>query len=180
MKRLALFVSIFFVAGCVTPGQGSRLLPVRTAISDVQIEARRQEVFDAALIVSQYLSLNVAVLEKDSGLIRFETAALTASQLDQYCEYPFVNRTGQPWDTFIAWYSRSSQAGTGQVRGKVSLTILISEIPKGANLNLRAHWSAYNGNEEFDCNSTGIFEEEFVSELKIKLGEIRKRPESET
>lgn len=172
MKRLALFVSILFIAGCVTPGQGSRLLPVRTAISDIKIEAPRQDVFDASLIVSQYLNLNVAVLEKDSGLIRFETAALTASQLGQYCEYPFVNRTGESWDTFAGWNSRSSQAGTGPVRGKVSLTILITDDSGGSNLNMRAHWLAYNSNEEYACNSTGAFEAEFVSDLKANLGQM--------
>ncbi len=160
-----LAITVFF-AGCVSSGVR---VPAKTAISDIPISASRVEVFDAALVVAQQLSLNVGVLEKDSGLIRFDAALLTPFQLDQYCEYPYVNSAGQPWDTFANFEGRSLKAGKGPVNGQVSLTVLITDDPVGSNMNMRSIWSAKNAAETAACNSTGVFERDFVREMKSYL-----------
>lgn len=164
--KIVICIVMLTIAGCVSTGV---LVPTRTAISDTPISASRDEVFDAALVVSQQQSLNVGVLEKDSGLIRFEAALLTPVQLDEYCEYPAVNRAGQPWDTFAGFNARSIKAGTGLVYGQVSLTVLITDDPVGSNMNMRSIWSAKNSVETAACNSTGVFERAFVREMKSYL-----------
>lgn len=166
-KSITVLVAIFLITGCATIGL---LVPVDTAIKNHNINASRQQTFDAALVVAQMQNLNVAVLEKQSGLIRFETASLSAAQLDRYCEYPYVHpSTGKPWDTFQNWNNRSLKAGAGPVRGKVSITILITEKEGGSSMNMRSNWNAYNATETTPCNSKGIFEKEFMTQLKSQL-----------
>ena len=89
-KRTAYFLSclVVFITGCATTG---RLVPAQTAIQDYSINAPIQKVFEAALVVAQSRNLDVAVLEKQSGLIRFEAAFLSPTQLDNYCKYPYVH-----------------------------------------------------------------------------------------
>lgn len=158
---------IVLIAGCAARGQ---LITVDTAIRNYDTNASRQQTFDAALVVSQILNLNVAVLEKQSGLIRFETASLSPLQLDQYCEYPYrYPSTGKPWDTFRNWNKRSLKTGAGPVRGKVSITILITEQESSSIMNMRSNWHSYNATETTPCNSTDIFEREFVSRLESQL-----------
>jgi hypothetical protein len=164
--KIVICIVMLTIAGCV----GSRVrVPLKTPISDTEISASRDEVFDAALVISQRLSLNVGVLEKDSGLIRFDAALLTPFQLDHYCEYPYVNRAGRPMDTFAGFDARSLKAGGGPVNGQVSLTVLITDDPVGSNMNMRSIWSATNGVETAACNSTGVFERDFIREMKSYL-----------
>ena len=148
--KIVICIVMLTIAGCVSYGVR---VPTRTAISDTQISASRDEVFDAALVVAQQLSLDVRVLEKDSGLIRFEAALLTPFQLDQYCEYPYVNRAGQPFNTFAGFDAQSLKDGTGPVYGHVSLTVLITDDLVGSNMNMRSIWSAKYSLETAPCNS---------------------------
>ncbi len=164
--KIVICIVMLTIAGCVSYGVR---VPTRTAISDTQISASRDEVFDAALVVSQRLSLNVGVLEKDSGLIRFEAALLSPFQMDQYCEYPYVNRAGQPFNTFAGFNAQSIKAGTGLVNGQVILTVLITDEPVGSNINMRSVWSAKYSLETAKCNSTGVFERDFIREMKSYL-----------
>jgi hypothetical protein len=162
-----LFCLAAFITGCATSG---RLVPAETAIQNYSINASREKVFDAALVVAQLLNLNVAVLEKQSGLIRFEGASLSATQLDKYCEYPYVHpKTGNPWDTFVNWNKRSLSVAGSPVRGKLSLTLLITEKGSASNINLRSNWTVYNRVETTPCNSNGKFEREFINDLKRHL-----------
>ena len=164
--KIVIYFVMVTIAGC---GGTTLRVPAKTAITDTQIFASREEVFDAALVVSQHLSLNVGVLEKDSGLIRFDAALLTPFQLDEYCEYPYVNRAGQPLATFADVSARSEKGATGPVNGKVSLTILITDDPAGSNMNIRSIWSAHTAAQNVACNSTGVFEKDFVIEMKKYL-----------
>jgi hypothetical protein len=85
--------------------------------------------------------LDVKVLEKDSGLLRFERAFLTATQLDQYCVYPFepVGCRADGYGSF-EMHQNYEQA---PVSGEVSLTVLMSELtPARTELEMRSNWKA--------------------------------------
>ena len=168
-RKIGCFLSclVVFITGCATTG---RLVTAETAIQDYSINAPIQNVFEAALVVAQFRNLDVSVLEKQSGLIRFEAASLSPTQLDKYCEYPYVHpNTGRAWDTFVNWNKRSLNAGGGPVRGKVSLTLLITGKGSASNINLRSNWTSYNSIETTLCNSNGEFEREFINDLKRHL-----------
>jgi hypothetical protein len=120
MRRfgVVVIVAMLSLVGCAVRGE---LRPGRTQIHSFSVERSRSEVFDAALSLAQQLNLDVAVLEKQSGLIRFENAALTAAQLDRYIEYPYVKPgTSVPLQTFQQWYARALQLNEGPVRRRVS------------------------------------------------------------
>jgi len=136
------------------------------------MEKPKGQVFDAALSVAQELNLNVAVLEKESGFLRFEMATLTPWQLDKYCQYPFVDaRTQATWDTFQNWNQRSLAAGDGPVRGTVSLTLLMSDDGAArTKATLRGNWTAQNNTGVDQCNSLGVLEGEFETSLRSRLG----------
>jgi len=153
-------------SGCVT----GQLIAAKTSVSSYTINAPRGRVFDVALVVSQSRNLNVAVLEKQSGLIRFEAASLSALDLDKYCNYPYINpNTGGPWDTFTNWNQRSLNAGTGPVNGKMSITLLITDRGSKSDVNLRSNWVSYNRTETTPCRSSERFEREFVNDIKRTL-----------
>ena len=165
-RKIIICLFIFSLFGCASYGIR---VPTKTAITDIKMSASRDEVFDAALVVAQQLSLNVGVLEKDSGLIRFDAALLTPFQLDKYCEYPYVNKSGEPFDTFANRDVNSQKKGFGSVTGQLSLTILITDDPAGSNMNMQSNWSAGNSAEIAACNSTGVFEREFVGSMRAYL-----------
>ena len=166
-KLIAIIPLIALIQGCVT----GQLITADTMVQNFEIAENKDTVFDAALTVAQLQNLDVSVLEKDSGLIRFEAASLSAGQLDQYCEYPAINpTTGQPWDTFQNWNIRSTQGNMGQVRGRVSITLLISEEGiEESNVNMRSNWTAFNSTESNLCNSTGVLEREYIAGIRAHL-----------
>ena len=146
------FLASIAVAGCaisrpVTPSGPSHYR--------FQVAAPASATFDRILRAGLGLNLNVQVLEKSSGLIRFEQAALSAAQLDQYCQYPYVNaQSGAPWDTFTGWNVRSLQGGSGPVSGSVSLTVLVSEVtPDSSDIEVRGNWRGGNASEMLPLNS---------------------------
>lgn len=155
------------ISGCAT----ATFKQAETTVTNHQINYNKSNVFDAALVVAQVLNLDVSVLEKSSGLIRFETARLSPGQLDLYCVYPFINpQTKEPWDTFQNWNARSVSSGGGQVRGQVSISVLISSVSEQvSNVNLRSNWAVSNNVENHPCNSKGVFEGRYISELKKQL-----------
>ena len=84
-RGMALAFSLA-LAACrpvLVPGQ-------QFTMENFTVPAPRERVFDAALAVSQRLNLQVAVIEKASGFIRFENAVLTPQQLDDFCDECFV------------------------------------------------------------------------------------------
>ena len=154
------------VIGCAA----GQIVPASTANRDYVINFPRQKIIDAAIVVAQMQNLNVAVLEKQYGLIGFEAASLSTTQLDKYCEYPAINpKTGQAWDTFANWNLRSVKDGSGSLFGSVSITLLISDGGSKSNVNLKSNWTAYNNTESSPCNSNGRFETEFIDALKNRL-----------
>lgn len=168
-KKIGCFLSclVVFITGCSTTAPHGRPVPIEIAVQDYFINIPRQNVFDAALFVAQVYNLDVALLEKQSGLIRFEKGFLDAFQLDKYCVYPYVNpKTGNAWDTFVNWNKRSLEAGGGSVYGKFSLTILIVEEDSASNVILRSRFIAHNNTVTVPCNSNGEFERKFVNDIK--------------
>ena len=154
------------LCGCAT----NRLVPITPFHSKFRIAAPRDQVFEASLAVAQQLNLTIAVLDKSSGLVRFERTDLSADLLDRYCKYPYVNSsTGQPANTF-ANVSRDSLAiGQGAVRGSVSLTLLLSiEAGDETQVSLRANWLAETYREHQPCTSRGNFEAEFATQLRAQ------------
>lgn len=170
VKFSIVALSLALLGACVPTAQPTRYAPVDTMAVDRELSRGRAEVFDAALAVAQAANLNVAVLEKDSGLIRFESASLSPQQLDRYCHYPVVYvESGKPFDTFENWNYRSVVAGVGHVFGSVTLSFLISETADGSNINLRSNWAARNNTESLPCQSKGILERELLDQLAARL-----------
>jgi hypothetical protein len=165
-RLIVVWFVLFTSVGCTSYGT---LVRTKTAITDIGLSATRDEAFDGALVVAQQLSLNVGVLEKDSGLIRFDAALLTPFQMDKYCEYPYVKKSGEPFDTFTNLQIRLQKKGGGSVVGKLSLNVLITDDPAGSNMNMRSAWSVSTAMENLACNSTGAFERDFISSMKAYL-----------
>jgi len=163
-RSAGVFMILFVLClGCARP----LLRPSRTSFYEFTVPNSRAEVFDAALMVAQDLNLNVMVLEKESGLIRFGSAVLTADQLDIYCQYPYVHpRSGESVQTYARWNQRAAFS----VRGNVSLTVLVSETPGSATgVSVRGNWTATGGIEAYTVNSKGVFEEQFKQSLLVEL-----------
>jgi hypothetical protein len=145
------------------------------SIIDFRFEAEREELFQAALRVGQQLNLDVKVLDRESGLIRFERAALSAEELDSYCEYVF--RSG--CTPLPGSYEGHRKAGQS-VYGNMSLTVLFTDRKDGeTDLNIRANWSVtiarggyFSG--VYNVESTGVFEKKFHTMLQAELGADKK------
>jgi hypothetical protein len=167
---LSVLLAWLSLTACVAP---VAVTPVTGEVSfaDFSFSQSRDQVFDLALAVAQRLNLNVAVLEKSSGLLRFESAVLSADQLDNYCVYPY-NRanTSQPVDTFAGWNRRSLANGRGPATGTVSLTVLLGETPHGTTVNLRAAFTAGNATEKYAVNSKQVLESAFRDALQKQIG----------
>lgn len=173
MRYCFAFVLVtVLTCGCVTVTPSGVPVPAETRTTEDIIWAPRATVFDAALAVAQDLNLNVDVLEKASGLLKFESAFLSPSQLDRFCTYPAKDpKTGEAWDTFANWNSRSVSGGSGAVTGRVALNVLMKELaPQETEVSIRATFSASNNTETNQCGSLGVLEEEFLEGLREELG----------
>jgi hypothetical protein len=108
------------------------------------------------------MNLTVKVIEKSSGLLSFESAALTAEQLDQYCKYPFVKgKSDEPFDTFTNWNKRSMKANQGIVSGVVTLSlVLTAQAPTASTVDVRSNWVAGTLVERYPLQSRGVLEQE--------------------
>lgn len=124
----------------------------------------RPEVFDDALAFAHASNLVVAVLEKSSGLIKFEQANLTVTDLDAFCEFPLRDaKTGAPFSTFWEW---NQWWGERIGDSKVFLNVLMSEKgSKQTSINIRGNWSAVLSNDAYTgvtraytLDSTGVLE----------------------
>jgi hypothetical protein len=134
-----------------------------------EYSSSKEEVFDAALAVGHKLNLEVKVLERESGLIRFERASLLPAELDLYCAYPLQysgHRRGfEEFETFSEFNSYQ------RVFGDVSLTILIrSEAANRSVLDLSGRWTATFGQRtSYVLWSKGILEREYLDGVKDRL-----------
>ncbi len=178
MKAIVAAFSVAFVfgiGGCVKV----RPVPAEPKITEHHIPRTRDEVFDTAVAVGQRTNLDVPVLEKQSGFLRFEYTAVRPDQLDRYCEYPYVDKkTGKPFEAFTQWNLRATGEGAS-VTGLVQLVLVLSsEGPGATNVTVRERCEVHGdwGPKGFthvrlnECNSTGTLEQEFMSNVASRLG----------
>lgn len=169
MRHSLSLLLVLALISCATVVQTSQP-PVTPHLEEFEVPGPRPQVFDATLSVAQQLNLSVDVLEKSSGLLKFEQAALSSEQLDEYCHYPWVRVTdGAPFDTFSNWSRRSITAGAGNVRGSVAMTVLLKEQGTETAVSVRTSFTAQNARETSQCNSTGQLEKRFMAELMAEL-----------
>jgi len=161
MRKLLAVLLCLGLVGCAP----LRPIPVEPTNKSYDFNVSKQKVFDAALLTAQELNLDVKVIERDSGFVRFDKATLSPAQLDQYCEYPWVDSNGKPAATFqrgeMSW----------PFSGRASITIVVTEHGSSSSVNVRTNLS-YSGPGSFgsgDCNSKGVFEDEFISKLQEHL-----------
>lgn len=135
-----------------------------TSFKEFIVPCPRPQVFDDALEFAHASNLAVAVLEKSSGLIKFERANLGLEELDAFCEFPLRDaKTGAPFSTFWEW---NQWWGEGIADSKVLLNVLMSEEgPKQTSVNVRGNWSATMSDNAhsreiraYTLNTTGILE----------------------
>ena len=159
-------LSCVVTAGCAVNGVPHTIEPYTHTFDTT---ADRESVFDAALAASHLLNMDVAVLEKESGLIRFESTTLSAQQLDQYCKYPYAHpRTGEPLKTFQILQNQLLKQKAGTVTGRVSISVLVSGH-EPSNINVRSNYSASTYAESIGCNSLGKLESRFIANMKSHL-----------
>jgi hypothetical protein len=166
--RAPLLLVLVFAGGC------AKAVPVPAnpaQYHEFTVAAPRDRVFDAILKVGQQNNLNVAVLEKSSGLIRFDNATFSATQLDNFCLYPFTHsRSGKSLGTFDEWNQRSLKKGTGPVLGSVSLNVVLTEVSPGATaVNIRGNWMAQSTVERYVVNSQGVLEKLLEEEVRVAV-----------
>lgn len=165
---LSLTILMLSLSAC------SRIVPASALVMNHPIPAGTEQTYYAALRAAQHENLDVAVIDRASGLIRFEAAALTPKQLDRYARFPVTGASGKPRSTFSGWDSTSRWFERyGPVRGRVSITLLISGSKEKSNVNIRTNWSAWNRYESYACNSTGVYEQEFIASLNEHLSPPR-------
>jgi hypothetical protein len=172
VAALSIFIGL---GGCVRV----RPLAAEPKLTEHHIPRARDEVFDAAVAVGQRTNLDVPVLEKQSGFLRFEYTALQPGQLDRYCEYPYVDKkTSKPFETFSQWSRRATGEGAS-VTGLVQLVLVLSAEGSGAtNVTVRERCEVHGdwGPKGFkhvrlnECNSLGVLEHEFVEGIESRLG----------
>ncbi len=165
------------VGGCVKV----RPVPAEPKITEHHVPRARDDVFDAAVAVGQRMNLDVPVLEKQSGFLRFEYTNINADRLDRYCQYPYVTkRSGTAFESFAHW-NRRAQGEGAPVAGVFQLVLVLS--PEGAtatNVTVRSRCNVvapgdsrpkgYRGVLLNECNSLGVLEKEFVDAVQVRLG----------
>lgn len=171
MKKISFvltFLGILALLGC-SPKYVAN--PIDPDVEEYLIKASKKDIFDVALAVSQEKRLDVAVIEKESGLIRFESTYFSARLMDSYCEYPLnYEENGQPASTFQDWDTESLEEEQGTVKGLVSLTFLIREVGEDvATIRVKSNWSVGNSREQMHCNTTGVFEQDLIDRIKLEL-----------
>jgi len=174
-KLSALWVWILLAIafqGCVSV----HAVSVESKISDFRVPRARDEVFDAAVAVGQRMNLDVPVLEKESGFLRFEYANVSAVQLDAYCQYPYANdKDGRAFETFKDWADRAALSGIVQL-----VLVMSVDGPSSTNVTVRARCKVvasgdsrpkgYTNVFANECNSLGTLEKEFVDGIESRLG----------
>ena len=163
MKYLKYFV-LFFILMML--GCARNYDPVQPFIVNRQYQHQQSAVFDAALSVATLMNLNVAVIEKSSGLIRFSNDTYGASLLDKYCKPHIVDGRGRPKYTFTEWSNDRMDDDLPPLVGSAQVTLLVSVIDGKTNINLRTNFKAGS----VAVNSTGLLEETFLRYLEEKLG----------
>jgi hypothetical protein len=152
---------IIFISSCATNYD-----PVQPYVENRQYNNSQNTVFDAALSVATLMNLNVAVIEKSSGLIRFTNDSYGAGLLDEYCKPHIVDSKGRPKFTFTEWNDDLRDDDSPPLVGTAQITLLVSTVNGISNINVRTNFKA-NG---IAVNSTGKLEQTFLKYLEQKLG----------
>ena len=139
-SRISVAIVALVIALCGSGCSRAVLKPGTTSLEDFSVACPRNQVFDQSLSFAQERNLEVKVLEKSSGLIRFERSTLGASDLDHYCTFPWVDsRTNQPAGTYESWADEYE----GRPVGTVNLNVLLSEAgPASTKVSVRGNWTA--------------------------------------
>jgi hypothetical protein len=171
LKKIRHLVSpgLLLIVGSLAVSTSCISLPVPVPVDanrslvEMSFPAPRNVVFDSALLSAQELNLNVAVLEREGGLLRFDAATLSATQLDRYCQFVFVKKgTNEPFSTFRKYFLNAW--------GEVRLTLLLNaDTPTTSKGTLRGNFTAHAGNFAYGCNSLGLLEKEFEAALRRHL-----------
>ena len=169
--RLGPVASVVFLVALAACVRAVPVVPQAASYHEFTVAAPRDRAFDELLRIAHRNNLSVHVLEKSSGLLRFETSTLLASQLDTYCQYPFTNsRTRKPLDTFSGWNVRALADGAGPVWGQLTLNVVMTlTSPMSTNVNVRGNWSAGTARERYIVNSRLVFEKELEDQLTRAL-----------
>ena len=119
-RRSGLIIGLLCLVGCF----GVRLLPAGPTHKTITVAYPKGQVFDAALLQAYAMNLDVKVIERDSGLMRFETALLSPASMEQYCVYPLqpVTCSAAPRS-----FTKAEQLGVGG-SGTLSISILVSSV----------------------------------------------------
>lgn len=170
--KASVFISLLALISFVTGCSGVKVLVATEEfnVTRFTVGFPQSDVLDAALKVSQGMNLDVMLIEKDSGLIRYESAGVSAHELQRYCWYPYNNSEGKPFDTFTNWDRRSREYDKTAVRGSLQMTVLVSPADGGSLITIRSRWTAANNLESYRCKSTEVFEGDFVEAIKSHLG----------
>jgi hypothetical protein len=118
------------------------------------------------------MNLEVKVIEKASGLLRFETIQLPPDQMDQYCVYPLVSTGCRRLPTSFT----AAAAAYGGGRGMLSITVLVKSTgPESSAIDIRTNGTASlttrRTTDTYPVESKGVLEEELIKGVRARLAE---------
>lgn len=131
----------------------------------------RNDVFDAVLGEAHKMNLEVKVLEKASGLLRFETIRLSPTQMDQYCQYPLESTGCRQLPTSLSGAADANESGWGVL----SITVLVTSTGADSSMvDIRAIGetaiTVRSVTHALSVESTGVLERELLDGVKQRLG----------
>ena len=170
---LTALASIAVLLACASP---QKLVDVETSILEHEIGLPEERSFDAITAVLLAEGLDVAVIDKDAGLLRAEPMALSAADLDRYCEVPLVyEESGNPVSTFAAYDKQLREDDKDGLVGSASMTFLVSAINwEESRIKLSSKNTVKGPRREVPCQSTGVLESAFFDKIDRQLVKPRR------
>jgi Short C-terminal domain len=168
--KTALLIILALGAPGLAQGQ-FQAVPSKPTTWQFSIPLERGAAATAVQEGGQAFGLVPSAVDRESWLVKFEPAALSAEKLDVYCTYPLIWKFNkQPFDTFAGWNQRSSKAGGGSVTGSVVVIVRLSEEGAGSAASVTATFSGGNSQERHDLNAKGKkFQSEFQAYVLAKV-----------
>jgi hypothetical protein len=160
-------VVLLMISGCAK----TVVTPIEIDVKEYVVKAAKKDVFDSALVVAQDSNLQVTVIEKESGLIRFESTYFSARQLERLCQFPLVDAdSGKPTSNFREWNEQSQEKKLGPVKGLASITFLIRELGEDVStVRVQSNWTVGNTSQTYPCNSTEELESQLIEKIKLDV-----------
>lgn len=167
-SRSILCAGMVVLAGCFAysvkphePFHEERVLPFGQAA-----------VVDAALAEAHALNLDVKVIDRQSGLIRFERSSIPTDEMERYLVYPLepgpVSAVQKTWATAASLNYDPS--------GTITLAVLATARGDSTGLDVRSNATATlmlppaaGGARTFPARSTGKLESEFIDGVQKRL-----------